>query len=196
LKRSGRSQTTQHQTNHDDIDHGFTGLRIVFIVLTQAAIEAEPAEGALANPASGEDLEAFHQRIGQGDFDGPVTNTLDPLRKLAPIGAVGPDQAQARKQAGDHQQEANARCPVMHIGFRHQGFQHQALRIGQDMPFAAFDELAAVEAAKPPFSAVLTDWLSRMAPLGVGARPAAWRTCSRKCVLIRSHRPFLRQVLK
>ena len=84
----------------------------------------------------------------------------------------------------------------MHVGFRHQGLVLKALRIGQDMPFAAFDLLAAVKAAKPPFSAVLTDWLSMMAALGVGARPAAWPTCSRKWVLIRSHRPFLRQVLK
>ena len=44
--------------------------------------------------------------------------------------------------------------------------------------------LAGVVAARPPFSVVLTVWLSIMVALGVGARPACSRTCSRRTSLL------------
>jgi hypothetical protein len=41
------------------------------------------------------------------------------------------------------------------------------------MPFAAFDFLACVVAALPPFSAVFADCESRIATVGVAFRPLA-----------------------
>jgi hypothetical protein len=52
-------------------------------------------------------------------------------------------------------------------------------RVDQDVPLAPIYLLAGIVASGPPFSVVFTDWLSKMAALGVGCLPALTRTCSR-----------------
>src|SRR4051794_462994 len=56
------------------------------------------------------------------------------------------------------------------------GLEQQALGVDQDMTLLASDLLAAVIArrvnAAPPFSALLTLWLSMIAALGLASRPA------------------------
>ena len=54
------------------------------------------------------------------------------------------------------------------------------------MAFTSLDFLACVVAAWPPFSVVLTVWLSIIAALGSASRPIEVRNCSRKAVLTRS----------
>ena len=44
--------------------------------------------------------------------------------------------------------------------------QHQAQRVYDDVPLAAVDLLARVVSTRPPFSVVLTDWLSKIAAVG------------------------------
>lgn len=44
-------------------------------------------------------------------------------------------------------------------------------RVYDREPRPPFDLLARVEPAEPPFSVVLTDWLSTIPPLGKGSRP-------------------------
>jgi hypothetical protein len=54
----------------------------------------------------------------------------------------------------------------------------QALRIDEDMALLAFDLFAGVVSrriVKPPFSALLTLWLSMIAALGLASRSAASR---------------------
>jgi hypothetical protein len=61
----------------------------------------------------------------------------------------------------------------------HDGIHQQALCIDEDVPLLALDLLDAVEARRinpaPPFSALLTLWLSMMAAVGLASRSA----CSR-----------------
>jgi len=61
----------------------------------------------------------------------------------------------------------------------HHDGEDQADGVDNDMSLAAVDFLARVVAADPPFSVVLTLWLSMIAALGVASRPAATRTSSR-----------------
>jgi hypothetical protein len=60
------------------------------------------------------------------------------------------------------------------------GIHQQALRIDEDMPLLPLDLLAAIKARRidptPPFSALLTLWLSMMAAVGLACRSA----CSRQ----------------
>jgi hypothetical protein len=58
--------------------------------------------------------------------------------------------------------------------------QEMALRVGGDVQLAAFDPLARIVAALPPFCRVFTLWLSIMATVGSGSRPALMRTWHRK----------------
>jgi hypothetical protein len=54
--------------------------------------------------------------------------------------------------------------------------QEQALRIDENMALLALDQLARIEAvpidARPPFSALLTLWLSMMQAVGLASRSA------------------------
>ena len=68
---------------------------------------------------------------------------------------------------------------VWHTGGRDHHRQDQPERIDQDVAFAAFDLFVRVKAADPPFSVVLTDWLSRIPALGCRRLPAATRTSPR-----------------
>ena len=56
--------------------------------------------------------------------------------------------------------------------------------------------LACITAARPPFSVVLTGWLSVMAPLGVASRPSLSRTMGRSASSTRSQVPSVRHFLK
>jgi hypothetical protein len=62
----------------------------------------------------------------------------------------------------------------------HDGIHQQTLGIDEDMPLLALDLLAAIKARRidpaPPFSALLTLWLSMMAAVGLACRSA----CSRQ----------------
>jgi len=49
---------------------------------------------------------------------------------------------------------------VLNIGRMDDGNKHQPKNIYEQMAFAAIDLLASIVAVRPPFSVVLTDWLS------------------------------------
>ena len=59
------------------------------------------------------------------------------------------------------------------------GVQQKALRIYQDVALLAFDLLSRIKTGRvdrePPFSALLTLWLSMIAAVGLASRPASSR---------------------
>ena len=68
---------------------------------------------------------------------------------------------------------------VLHAGGGDDDRQQQAERIDEDVAFAAFDLFVRVKPADPPFSVVLTDWLSMIPALGRRCLPVATRTSPR-----------------
>ena len=46
------AQSGKHEADHRQIDHRFTSMSLTFIVAIEPAVAAEPAEGALHDPAS------------------------------------------------------------------------------------------------------------------------------------------------
>jgi len=52
-------KATQHQADHDDVDHRFTGRFLGFVVLAPPPIVIEPGEGALNDPTTGQNGETF-----------------------------------------------------------------------------------------------------------------------------------------
>src|SRR5688572_6309371 len=79
---------------------------------------------------------------------------------------------------------------VVDIRRMHRHPQQRALRIDHDMALTAFHLLVGIIAAWPPFSVVLTLWLSIIAALGSGLRPCLMRQSARNPSLIRSHSPL------
>jgi len=166
--------------DHSDIDHGFAAGGELFVVLAQAAVAAEPPEGALNDPA-----------LGQHDKACPVVGTLDDLQDAAQegvspgdqtpaVGAVGPDFAEAGEVPLHPCQDELGTGAILDVGRMHHHREYQSQGVDGDVTLAPGDQLAAIEAADPPFSVVLTVWESRTAALGVGSRPALTRTLSRR----------------
>ena len=83
------------------------------------------------------------------------------------------DKAQQRR----HQQHAT--IAVLNVGRMHDRLHQQAVRVAQDVPFLASDLFTPIKARRidptPPFSALLTLWLSMIAAVGLASRPAVSR---------------------
>ena len=58
--------------------------------------------------------------------------------------------------------------------------EQEAGGIDPDMALAASDLLGGIITARPPFSVVLTLWVSMMAAVGLASRPSASRTVMTK----------------
>ena len=55
---------------------------------------------------------------------------------------------------------------ILHTSRRDDDREQQSEGIDEEMPLAAFDLFAGIVPPEPPFSVVLTDWLSMMPALG------------------------------
>src|SRR5918996_5588099 len=172
--------------NHHHVDDGFTGFWQQLIVFTQPAVAVEPSQRALDNPPPGDHFKPFGGIGALGDFQtnlAPRAQRPGPVDQGPSIGAIGPDAAQPGKLMPEDFQHLLGPVAVLHAGGRDDDGQDQSERVDEEMPFAAFDLFVGVEAANPPFSVVLTDWLSMTPALGWRRLPAATRTSprSRSC---------------
>lgn len=169
----------QHQIDHCQIDHSFTAGRQRLVVFAEPTILAQPAERPFHNPAFGQDNEAVHLTT-LNNFNNPAEGLLRPIHKSPGISSINPDSLQPPEAATQLLQYQPTTITVLDIRSVYYHSQDQPESIDEDMPFAARNLLFRVVTAVPPFSAVLTLWLSRMAALAVGLRPIFWRTCSRR----------------
>ena len=122
----------------------------------------EPGDGAFDHPTPGLDDEALHPigslddlglEIGQDAGQGAV-------KDRALIGAVGEQFPEKGKQTEQGRQQRATAVAILNGGGGADAVQQQALRIDQNMPLLALDQLAGIEAvavdASPPFSALFT----------------------------------------
>ena len=74
LIRGYSGQATNHELDHRYLDDGLTGGRQQFIIFTQASGAIEPAEGALDNPALGNEHQPLDGvgTLGHRQVDGPL----------------------------------------------------------------------------------------------------------------------------
>jgi hypothetical protein len=95
------------------------------------------------------------------------------------VAAVGEDPLDEWEQPARLFEHGQAAVAVLDVGGMDARAQQQTERVDQDVALASLDLLARVVArrvgARPPFSALLTLWLSRIAALGLASLPA----CSR-----------------
>ena len=143
----------------------------VLEVLGEPAAAPEPAECPLYDPAFREHVKALG---GVGPFDDVEWNAglgeHPGGRCRALIAAIGHRTDDRGMDGAGHLQERGNRVAVLHVGGRYEKTNQQAERIDRRMPLLAFDFLARVIShridADPPFSALLTLWLSTMASVG------------------------------
>ena len=153
----------------------------VLPILGEAATSIEPADGTLDDPALRFDDKALRVVATSDDLGHEIRHDIgDAVGEDRPgIGAVGEQLAQEGELSEQGGQQQHAAIAVLHVGGSDQGVQQQPEPVDQDVAFLALDQLAGVEAMRidrrPPFSALLTLWLSIMQTVGLASRAA----CSR-----------------
>jgi hypothetical protein len=152
-----------------------------FVVAGAAAVAGDPGQGALDDPAAGQDLEGV-QGIGPfDDFDGQVQPGGRPGEQLPGVASVGPGPADAVAGPVQVEQQRAGGVAVLDRCGGDQDFQQQAGGVDGDVAFAAVDLLGVVPArdALGTVGAARTDWESITAAVGSASRPAAMRAWAR-----------------
>ena len=120
----------------------------------------KPAESALNDPTSRENLEAFDV---VGSFDNlhlePVAlaQAANPVQELASVSTVCPNQPQSQKCVPDQGQYKLGTVAVLNVGRMDDGDQYEPEDIYEQMALAPIDLLARIVAVRAPLSVVLTD---------------------------------------
>jgi hypothetical protein len=170
---------------HGGIDHALAVYGIELVILCQALVSSQPGKGAFHYPAAWQDFKAFHVVAAQDNLDREAVLLLGPREQVACILSICPDLLQARKVLGTVLQNLLGSLPVILVGGGDKDLQDPSARVYEEVAFAAFDFLVRVIADvivcfAPPFSVVLTDWLSKTAAEGVGSCCSRTRSASRK----------------
>ena len=152
-------------------------------VPAEPAAAADPGEGAFDDPAFGKNDEAM-QLATFNDLNGPGAGFCGGSSHDLPlIGGVGEDALDERKETArmsiENEPEAIA---ILDVGRMNDDLQQEAERVDKNVPFAAFDLLARIEALRidrgPPFCAPLALCASMMATVGLASRPAFSRVAT------------------
>jgi len=93
----------------------------------------------------------------------------DPLFQFATITAVRPDFSQPPMSfVFERYQKLFGSISILSVGRLNLHFKHQTKRIDQQMTLSTTYFLACIVATRPPFSVVLTLWLSKIPALASG----------------------------
>lgn len=168
-----------HQVNHGQVDHSFATGWQRLVVLAQPPILAEPTEGPFHHPTSGQHDEPM-QLATLDNLNDPSERTSSPFDEYPGIASIDPDPLQPPKSIAQFLHDKPASITILNVGRVHHHDQDQPQGINEQVSLTPRNLLSSVITAAPPFSAVLTLWLSRIPALGVGLRPALRRTCSRR----------------
>ena len=182
--------------NHGDMNPVFSCYWQGFIVLAQPTTPTQPSKSAFYNPPTRQHVKPVAVRRPSDDLQQPATEGTSPMDQLPSVAPIGPDQLEPRVPSHQFAQHQFGSVAVLDVRSVDDNRQKQAKRINYQMALAARDLLARIIAPRPPFSVVLTDWLSMMAALGVGSRPSDSRTLGRKVSWMRSQVPSARHCLK
>ena len=112
-------------------------------------------------------------------IDPPADLLQPPLEFRSLIAAIGIEFEQKWEHSEQRAHQHHTAVAILNIGGMDDGAQQQALRVYQDMALLAVDLLARVVTGwvdrAPPFSALLTLWLSMIAAVGLASRSASSR---------------------
>lgn len=116
----------------------------------EATAPAEPGKGALDDPASRQELEAFDSGGPLDNLDGPLAAMGECIEQLfAAIDPVGKDVPKSGKALAQALQERDSAVDILNIGGMNVDGQQKTIGIGDDMPLASMEALARVKSAWP-----------------------------------------------
>ena len=136
----------------------------------------EPGNGALDDPAFGQDGESFGliRTLDDFDFEARPDFRQCGAEPRPLVGGVGNELDQERMQSEQCREQQDAAIAILDIGGMNDCVQQQTQRVYENVALLALDLLARIIAVRikagPPFSAPFTLWLSMMAAVGLGSR--------------------------
>src|SRR5947207_3854171 len=152
----------EHASASREFDKSLRTLREPLMIATEATPSGNPGDAALHHPASGFQEEASLGGLGgrfgldrlgigagpqtAGGWDVPAELLFDPLKKLAPVMTISPNQGKPGKASSQSLKQLLACRQVRSTGCCHLDFHQVALAINQQVPFAPPDFLAHVDA--------------------------------------------------
>jgi len=141
-------QASEHETDHGEAHEGGDGAGIALEVAREATVAADPGEGALNDPALGEDFEVME--IGAlDDLQLPVSGGCQRglcLRSL--IAAIAIDQLDEGEQSARTPQYGDHTIAILYVGGMDDDAQQEAERIDEDVALAPRDLLARIKALR------------------------------------------------
>ena len=142
-------QAAQHDADHGETDEGLDGARIALEIACEAAIAADPGQRAFDDPAFGQDDE-FVQFVALDDFDDPTAAGGSGVSDAWPlIAGIGEDALDKGKEAARASIENQPRpVAILHRGGMNDDVQEKTERVDEDVPLAARDLLARIEALR------------------------------------------------
>src|ERR1700733_7976491 len=174
------------------------GFGEVLIVLGEPTVAAEPREGSLDHPSTGQHDEAFPVVRALDDFEPEPRQSGDGVFDLTGIVAgVGPNELEPWKALANLVENESGAVVILHARGVDSHAQGQAFDVDEGMHFAALHLLAGVvthrvlfiPARGSPFSAAFSDWLSMIAAVGLASRWSASRSAIGSSSQMRSHAP-------
>ena len=119
----------------------------IFPILGEPAAAAKPTDGALDNPALGQDEETLGLIATADDLGDEVRQLYRQtvMKHWSGISAVGKQLFEKRELPEQGGQDHQPAIAILHIGRCHQRMQQQPQRIDQDVTLLALDQLAGIE---------------------------------------------------
>ena len=139
-------QASEHDADHGQPDEGSDGARVSLEIARQAAIAADPGQGAFDDPALGQDDE-FVQFVALDDLDHPTPGVGSRSRDAwSLIAGIGEDALDEGEEAAGAPIENQPRpVAVLNVGGMDDDVQQEAERIDKDMALAPGDLLARIK---------------------------------------------------
>jgi hypothetical protein len=139
-------QASEHDADHGEPDEGGDGARISLEIACQAAIAADPCQGAFDDPTLGQDDE-FVQFVALDDLDHPMAGAgSGSCGAWSLIAGIGEDPLDEREEAARAPIENQPRpVAVLNVGGMDDNVQQKAERIDKDVALAPDDLLARIK---------------------------------------------------
>jgi hypothetical protein len=139
-------QASEHDADHGQPDEGGDGAGVSLEIARQAAIAADPGQGAFDDPALGQDDE-FVQFVALDDLEHPTTGAGSRSRGAwSLIAGIGEDALdEGEKAAGASIENQSRPVAVLNVGGMDDDVQQEAERIDKDMALAPGDLLARIK---------------------------------------------------
>ena len=173
-------QEAQHPPNTGTLQHRLTAFGQKLIILAQASVTRQPGKRALHDPTLGQHHKPFLCVRALDNLEVPFIEVGTNVLQLPGIRPIGIQGGQPLTVGFQQSQQLPGSITILDTGSGHHHRPDQAQGVYREVAFAAFDLFAGIipdsflRFGRPPFSVVLTDWLSIITTEGSSSLPA-WR---------------------